>query len=199
MSCADNKKMTSGSRGAMAAGVTAHKTERDPLARVMMALQHRAGSQACQPIAAQAALGTTLLTHTPTTTIKPNATITPTPPTNDANQTAQQAAARQTKPTPMPCGREIRRLHGTGVCTLFIKNAILGSVSTLQVLIIHRVRVCVRVCVAGHHHATLCRVDLHGVITLCVLRGQRKGPLHLSIGPAMVVRKDLQRRCGNMM
>ena len=137
-----------GSRFAMAAGIAAHQPANDPLARVMMALKHRAGSQACQPIAAQAALGKNLPTHTPTTTSsKQTATITPTPPTNDANQTARQAAARQTRPTPKPCGREIRRLHGTGVRTLFIKNAILGSVSTLQVLIIHRVRVCVRVCV----------------------------------------------------
>ena len=55
------------------------------------------------------------------------------------------------------------------------------------------------VCVAGHHHATLCHVDLHGVVTSRVLREQRKGPLHLSIGPAMVVRKDFKRRRGNTM
>ena len=55
------------------------------------------------------------------------------------------------------------------------------------------------VCVAGRHHATPCRVDLHGVVTPRVLRGQRTGPLHLSIGPAMIVRKDRPRRCGNTM
>ena len=188
----------SGSRLAMAAGIAAQKRQ-DPPARVMMALQHRAGSQACQPIAAQVALGIFLSNPTPTSTQYSAATSTTPTPFPNAAKTARQAAAGQTKPTPKPCGREFRRLRETGVRTLFTSNAILGSFSKLQVLIHHGVRVCVRVCVAGRHHATLCRVDLHGVVTLCVLRGQRTGPLHLSIGPAMVVRKDSPRRCANMM
>ena len=57
--------------------------------------------------------------------------------------------------------------------------------------------VCACVCIARHHHATSCRVDLHRVVSSCVLRGQRQGPLHLSIDPAMVVCKDGQSRCGN--
>ena len=35
--------------------------------------------------------------------------------------------------------------------------------------------------------------------TMCVLRRQRKDSLHLNTSPAMVVRKDSPRRCGNAL
>ena len=124
---------------------------------------------------------------TPTST-RTTAAATPTPTTA---KTARQAVARHI--TPMPCSREIRRLHEMGVRTLDNQRQFREPSKA------PRVHQPICVCVAENHHATSCRVDLHGVVTSRVLRGQRKGPLRLSIGPAMVVRKDFKRRRGNTM
>ena len=68
-------------------------------------------------------------------------------PTPRQLKTARQAAARHIEPTPMPCGRDICRLHEMGVRTLSTTDAIFGSVIKLQVLIHQEVRLCLCVCV----------------------------------------------------
>ena len=107
----NNKKADAGSHHAMA-----RKTPPPPPGTRHDGAETCAGSQACQPIATQAAFGKNLPTDTPTATIsKQTATITQTPPTNNANRTARQAAAPQTRLTAKSCGREVCRPTGQAI------------------------------------------------------------------------------------
>ena len=140
------EKTMSGSGLTMASGIAALPSKDSP-ARVMMALKHRAGIEACQPIAGQvASMGMNLPNPTPTSTQTTNA-ATPALTTAAATKTPRQAAAGRTTPAPMPCGREIRRFNKKGVCTFLTHNAIFWSFPKLQVLIHQGVCVCARACV----------------------------------------------------
>ena len=131
------------------------KRERPPGTR-----NNGAGSKACQPIAARRALGEEKNPkRTPTITSKTTATDTTAPTDN-----ADTKTARQTKLTPKPCGREIRRLHGKAYAPFSPPTPFSGAFQRSKCSSIKGC-VCVTVCVAGHHHATPCRVDLHGTGT----------------------------------
>ena len=159
-----------------------------------MALQHPAGTQACQPIGAQVGVNgrnpADVHSHFCTNNRRRNAN-----PCRHRRLQERSAGCRiANRPHADTVRRRIPSPPRNGRSHPLDTNR--HSQELYKAAIAHSPR-CACMCVAGHHHATSCRVDLHRMVTLRVLRGQRKGPLHLSIDPTMVVREDGQSRCGN--
>ena len=149
------RRCPAGSRHAMAPASRPKKRERPPGTR-----NNGAGSKACQPIAARRALGEETKPEAHTDNHKQNhrhrhdcADRQRRHQDRTANKTHAKALRQRNPPPPRK-----------GVRTLFTTNAISGAFQRSKCSSIKGC-VCVTVCVAGHRHATPCRVDLHGTGT----------------------------------
>ena len=140
-----------------------------------MELKHRAIIEACQPIASQAvSTGKYLPKFIPHFYTNNNRHTTN---TNQQRRSCQDhSAGCRTANLPRSrkaenCAASTKWAFASSRQPTPFSGAFQGFQCTTHQGV--RVCVCVCACVAGHHHATLCRVDLHGVVTLRVLREPR--------------------------